>query len=112
MWRGKVSMRRISVLIRGLPPGAGFHRVRGGDMAWSPEERATREGCWLVERATILGATNGKGKPSPQPKPPEEGWYEKSQRMRRKEARAVERLRRKAEEVRKRLEADAEGTNN
>lgn len=96
MWRGRVSMRRISVLVRGLPAGSGLHQLRGGDLAWSPAERAVRESGWMT-RSTLIACLGGKGarQPSP-PSPPPEGWWEKRQRAIAKEARKVERLRKKS----------------
>ena len=90
-----MSLRRLDVLIRGLPPGSGLHRQRGGPLAWSPEERATREASHGVV-AALISLLGGKGaRPPKPPEPPEVGWWRKRAESQERAARKVRRLKQK-----------------
>ena len=90
MWRGRLSLRWLFVLINGLPPGSGLGRVLGGDRYWSPVEAATIYALWRVE-CQIRAAAGGKQRDMPdRPKPPEEGWQEKARaKQEREQAKAA-----------------------
>lgn len=96
LWRGELTMRRALVLIRGLPPGAGFFRRHGGDMAWSYEEWAIREEGFRILSAIVSFAGMWTKRPVKEPKmtqPPVIGWFEKRQAANEKVRRKAERLR-------------------
>jgi len=78
LWRGRLSFRRIAVLLRGLPAGSCLGRAAGGSAAWSDETAAILYGLWRVESrivSTIPGAKR-RDFPSP-PEPPEPGWQDR-----------------------------------
>nr|DAS24128.1 MAG TPA: protein of unknown function (DUF5361) [Caudoviricetes sp.] len=89
VWRGSLTLRRVAVLVRGLPAGSALWRAEGGPGAWSAEERAVREGAWLVQ-SQLLAVFGGSSAQTPQrPSPPAPGWQEEEHaRQERQEARA------------------------
>lgn len=72
LWRGRLTPRRLMVLIKGLPPGSALHRARGGPGFWSDEVTAIKEAGHRIE-ATLLSVNGSKRLPKA-PEPPQEGW--------------------------------------
>ena len=75
LYRGRLTPRRLLVLIRGLPPGSALGRAMGGDVALSDEVTATRMAAWQI--SCYIAAAVG-AKQSDLPKPPEPGWQAKA----------------------------------
>nr|DAN99372.1 MAG TPA: protein of unknown function (DUF5361) [Bacteriophage sp.] len=85
-------MRRVSVLVMGLPPGSCLRRQMGGPGAWSPVERAVHEAGYLI-RTTLIDLLGGSGSRHPDPpEPPEPGWWRKQQDIVNKNLRKVRHL--------------------
>ncbi len=88
--RGTLSPRRVMVLVAGLPPGCGFHRLRGGPAAWSDEVTAIHQEGGALRR-TLVDVMGGKPLPKAA-EPPEVGWREKQAEADARQAARVRRL--------------------
>lgn len=76
LFTGRLTLRRFSVLLFGLPPGAVTWRAQGGELAWSTEAHAA-----LMVRHAIQQFQEGfakNPKDVPLPKPPEWGHLERA----------------------------------
>lgn len=77
LWRGRLTPRRLLVLIRGLPPGSALGRAMGGDVSLSDEVTAVRMAAWQI-CCYIASAVGAKQSDLPKPpQPPEPGWQAK-----------------------------------
>ena len=91
VFTGKLSLRRVGVLINNLPSGSLLRKRLGGAGAWTDEVSAVFAQGNRLE-GVIITAFGGKKKDVPKPaRPPEEGWFEKAQAD---QARQEERARR------------------
>jgi len=78
LYRGRLTPRRLLVLLRGLPPGSALGRAMGGDVALSDEVTATRMAAWQI-CCYIASAVGAKQSDLPKPpQPPEPGWQAKA----------------------------------
>lgn len=90
MWRGRLSLRKVEVLIRQLLPGSRLHRAHGGVGAWTEEVAAIHhQGNRVVDAVYATSGVNPGKRPKPV-EPPEEGWQEKA---REKDAKAQRKMR-------------------
>ncbi|WP_115728245.1 hypothetical protein [Actinomyces culturomici] len=89
LFRGRLTLRRLGVLIKGLPPGSATGYAEGGAAALSNEAALIRDVGWRLECA-VLGAAGAKqSQLPPRPEPPEPGWQEKvAEKQRKAEAKA------------------------
>ena len=89
VFTGKLSLRRVGVLINNLPSGSLLRKRLGGASAWTDEVSAVFAQGNRLE-GIIITALGGKKKDVPKPaSPPEPGWFEKAEAEReRQEARA------------------------
>lgn len=81
LFTGELSMRRVGVLIDGLPTGCRTRKLFGGPGAWSEETTAIVAMGNRLEGMIYVNGSGG-GKPSKVPKPPqppEEGWADKQE---------------------------------
>ena len=86
LWRGRLTPRRLLVLIRGLPPGSALGRAMGGDVALSDEVTATRMAAWQI-CCYIASAVGAKKSDLPKPpQPPEPGWQQKARKAQERQA--------------------------
>lgn len=84
MFRGRLTLRRVGVLVKGLPPGSAVGYCEGGASALSNEASLIRDVGWRLE-CTILAAAGAKQSQLPtRPEPPEPGWQEKAAEQQRK----------------------------
>ena len=82
VFTGGLSLRRVAVLIEGLPLGSGLRRRLGGDAAWSDEISAIFAATHRLEQI-IIGVMGGKKSSVPKPvKPPPPGWFEEAEAKR------------------------------
>lgn len=72
LWRGKITLRKVALLVEHLPPEAAIYRTGADDRFWSIEtqflnaiEWNTRMAWWVHTEA----ATKGGATPEPQPTP-------------------------------------------
>lgn len=90
LFTGGLTLRRFSVLLFGLPPGAVTWRAQGGDLAWSTEAHAA-----LMVRHAIQQFQEGfakNPKDIPVPTPPEWGHLEAAAEKRSTEERRMRRF--------------------
>ncbi|MDY2669768.1 hypothetical protein [Schaalia hyovaginalis] len=89
LFRGRLTLRRLAVLVKGLPPGSQTGLLEGGPAALSNEASLIRDVGWRIE-CTILGAMGAKqSQMPPRPEPPEPGWQERAaEKQRKAEAKA------------------------
>ena len=89
VFRGRLTLRRVLVLVKGLPPGSMTGYLEGGPSALSNEANLIRDVGWRLE-CTILAAVGAKSSQMPsRPEPPEPGWQDKiAERQRKAEAKA------------------------
>lgn len=81
LWRGKLTPRRLLVLIHGLPTGSNLGLAMGGDAALSDEVTAIRMGVWQI-CCYIATAAGAKRRDLPKrPEPPEPGWRERAREV-------------------------------
>ena len=78
LYRGRLTPRRLLVLIRGLPPGSALGRAMGGDAALSDEVTATRMAAWQISCYVAMGAGAKRSDLPKPPEPPEPGWQAKA----------------------------------
>ena len=74
LYAGRLSLRRFSVLVYGLPAGCGTWVAQGGQLAWSAEV----SGLMAVKNAVenFQGSFAKNPKPVPMVEPPEWGYLE------------------------------------
>ncbi|QWW20127.1 hypothetical protein I6B53_03250 [Schaalia sp. 19OD2882] len=90
LFRGELTLRRLAVLVRGMPPGSTTAFLEGGRAAWSNEVAAVHEEGWLL-RDVVVQLLAGKGaKRPPAPEPPEPGWLDKAAAREDKQLRKLE----------------------
>lgn len=99
-WRGRITPRRLAVLVAQLPPGSRLQRARGGFGAWTDEIAAIHREGFLIRGClhSLISTMSGKKAPDPKPvEPPEIGWQakavEQEERRRAKAARWLARNR-------------------
>ncbi|MDU0349230.1 hypothetical protein, partial [Actinomyces sp. MRS3W] len=44
LWTGELTLRRVAVLVHGLPQGSALDKAKGGDRYWTEETAATLMG--------------------------------------------------------------------
>lgn len=70
MWRGRLSLRRLNVLITNLPPGSALERASGD--GWSVDRHLTAHVLDTLRQANWQRAGDPKAKcPDPIPRPGE-----------------------------------------
>lgn len=90
VWRGRLSLRKVGVLIRQLLPGSRLHRARGGVGAWPEEVAAIHDRAnQIVDVICAVNDVKESKRPKPV-EPPEEGWQDKA---REREAKASRKMR-------------------
>lgn len=93
LWRGRLTLRRVWVLISQLPAGSRFAREMGGPGFWSPTEAAIYATGWQLQSQLA-------GKELPKPEPPAPGWrHEQRQRAAQMERKAAALARRQRDRV-------------
>lgn len=68
LWTGELTLRRVDVLVRGMPPGGALGVALGGGAAWSPEVGAALQSAWWIVN-TVAQIAGGKAVPKPAPPP-------------------------------------------
>lgn len=82
VFTGRLSLRRVGVLINNLPAGSLLRKRLGGASAWTDEVSAVFTQGNRLE-GIIITALGGKKKDVPKPvSPPEVGWFEKAEASR------------------------------
>lgn len=91
LYTGRISMRRMAVLVSQLPAGSRYWQAVGGSPAFPDTVAAIHREGYLVRGAihSLIGATVGKRVREPKPvEPPAEGWQqaalEKAEKQKRK----------------------------
>lgn len=84
LFTGELTLRRVAVLVRGLPPGSATGYLEGGYSALSNEAALIRDVGWRIECAIIGAAGGRKSQMPPRPEPPEPGWQDKAAEQQRK----------------------------
>lgn len=69
VFRGRISLRKASVLTSGLPAGAGLWRLWGGDNAWSDNTHLLNQILYRLDRLEY-GVAGGKGRAPREQEPP------------------------------------------